>query len=80
MAFQLPQSSATAQDLEDYFEQSLHLPDMSRPRSRSPASAARIRVKNRRKRYLDTHLAYLASPALELAGLPHRKLTVYIHH
>ncbi|MCJ1418122.1 hypothetical protein MMC32_004467 [Xylographa parallela] len=36
------------------------------PRSRSPASAARIRTKNRRKRYLDLHPAYFSS-ALELA-------------
>lgn len=29
----------------------------------------RIRIKNRRKRYLDTHPDYF-SPSLELAGLP----------
>lgn len=41
---------------------------MAAPRSRSPEALARIRVKNRRKRYLDTHPEYLSSN-LELAGL-----------
>ena len=39
--------------------------------SRSPSSKARITIKNRRKRYLDTHPDYFSSPSLELAGLPH---------
>lgn len=38
--------------------------------SRSPSSKARIIIKNRRKRYLDTHPEYFSSPSLELAGLP----------
>ncbi|KAL9002407.1 MAG: hypothetical protein Q9188_004655 [Gyalolechia gomerana] len=37
------------------------------PRHHSPTSLARIRVKNRRKQYLDTHPEYLSSPSLELA-------------
>ena len=41
---------------------------MAAPRSRSPEALARIRVKNRRKRYLDTHPEYFSSN-LELAGL-----------
>ncbi|KAL8818199.1 MAG: hypothetical protein Q9191_007993 [Dirinaria sp. TL-2023a] len=43
---------------------------MARPQSRSPAALARLRIKNRRKRYLDLHPDYFASPSLELAGLP----------
>lgn len=39
--------------------------------SRSPSSEARIIIKNRRKRYLDTHPEYFSSPSLELAGLPY---------
>jgi hypothetical protein len=31
---------------------------------------ARIRVKNRRKMYLDSHPSYFESPDLELAGIP----------
>jgi len=38
------------------------------PRERSPAALARIRTKNRRKRYLDLHPEYFSS-SLELAGL-----------
>ncbi|MCJ1474060.1 hypothetical protein MMC13_002718 [Lambiella insularis] len=41
-------------------------PTIAPPRARSPASAARIQTKNRRKRYLDLHPHYF-SPALELA-------------
>ncbi|KAL8920409.1 MAG: hypothetical protein Q9208_006290 [Pyrenodesmia sp. 3 TL-2023] len=37
------------------------------PRTHSPASLARIRIKNRRKRYLDLHPSYFASPSRELA-------------
>jgi len=40
-----------------------------RRHSRSPTSKERIVIKNRRKRYLDTHPDYVASPSLELAGL-----------
>ncbi|KAL9128440.1 MAG: hypothetical protein Q9217_002873 [Psora testacea] len=40
---------------------------MHRRRSISPRSLARILIKNRRKRYLDTHPEYLDSPSLELA-------------
>ena len=36
---------------------------------RSQSSEARIMIKNRRKRYLDTHPEYFSSPTLELAGL-----------
>jgi len=43
-------------------------PRIAEQRSISPASTARIKVKNRRKRYLDTHPTYLSSPSLELAG------------
>lgn len=44
------------------------------PSPRSPNSKARIIVKNRRKRYLDTHPEYFSSPSLELAGLPNTRL------
>ena len=44
------------------------LPGMARRPSRSPAALARVRVKNRRKRYLDMHPEYFSSPSLELAG------------
>ncbi|KAL8847134.1 MAG: hypothetical protein Q9221_007799 [Calogaya cf. arnoldii] len=37
------------------------------PRYHSPSSLARIKIKNRRKHYLDSHPEYFASPALELA-------------
>ncbi|KAL6718770.1 hypothetical protein ACLMJK_003004 [Lecanora helva] len=40
---------------------------LSKPVSRSPSSNARIRMKNRRKRYLDTHPEYFTSASLELA-------------
>ena len=43
-------------------------PQIAPPRDRSPDTLARIRVKNRRKRFLDTHSEYF-SPSLELAGL-----------
>lgn len=45
--------------------------DIKRPLSRSPAALDRIRTRNRRKRYLDLHPEYFASPSLELAGLPY---------
>jgi len=38
------------------------------PRQRSPAAIARIRIKNRRKRFLDLHPEYFSS-SLELTGL-----------
>ena len=44
------------------------LSGMARRPSRSPAALARVRVKNRRKRYLDMHPEYFSSPSLELAG------------
>ncbi|KAL8979683.1 MAG: hypothetical protein Q9205_005043 [Flavoplaca limonia] len=37
------------------------------PRRHSPSSLARIKIKNRRKHYLDSHPEYFVSPALELA-------------
>ncbi|KAL8761517.1 MAG: hypothetical protein Q9184_002366 [Pyrenodesmia sp. 2 TL-2023] len=37
------------------------------PRTHSPTSLLRIRIKNRRKRYLDLHPSYFASPSRELA-------------
>ncbi|KAL8643982.1 MAG: hypothetical protein Q9226_007999 [Calogaya cf. arnoldii] len=37
------------------------------PRLHSPLSLARIKIKNRRKHYLDSHPEYFASPTLELA-------------
>lgn len=41
------------------------------PHARSPSQerAQRIRIKNRRKLYLDRHPSYFASPDLELAGM-----------
>ena len=47
------------------------------PRERSPSTAARLRVKNRRKRYLDTHPDYYSSSSLELAGLHAPVITCY---
>ena len=47
--------------------------------SRSPSSKARITIKNRRKRYLDTHPDYFSSPSLELAGLPHTQCDGVCH-
>ena len=43
---------------------------MQRPRMHSPASQARIEVKNRRIRYLGLHPEYFENPSLELAGQP----------
>ena len=40
-----------------------------RARSQSQERAQRIRIKNRRKLYLDRHPSYFASPDLELAGM-----------
>lgn len=40
-----------------------------RARSHSQERAQRIRIKNRRKLYLDRHPSYFASPDLELAGM-----------
>ena len=40
---------------------------MARRSSRSPSTLAELRVKNRRKRYLDIHPEYFSS-SLELAG------------
>ncbi|KAL9576782.1 MAG: hypothetical protein Q9212_006818 [Teloschistes hypoglaucus] len=37
------------------------------PRHHSPASIARIRIKNRRKTYIDTHPEYFSFPSHELA-------------
>jgi len=42
---------------------------VSAPLPKTPEMLQRIRIKNRRKRYLDTHPGYF-SPSLELAGLP----------
>ena len=44
---------------------------MAVPPPKPPEVLQRIRIKNRRKRYLDTHPDYF-SPSLELAGLTHR--------
>ena len=41
---------------------------MQRPRSLSPATRARIVVRNRRMRYLEMHPQYLDDASLELAG------------
>ncbi|KAL8991982.1 MAG: hypothetical protein Q9169_007476 [Polycauliona sp. 2 TL-2023] len=48
-------------------ESSLHSDVRPSPRQHSPLSLERIRIKNRRKHYLDSHPEYLASPTLELA-------------
>ena len=61
-------SSVTLQGDELKGERSTSLSTMAGPRSRSPETLARIRVKNRRKRYLDIHPEYFSSN-LELAGL-----------
>lgn len=61
-------SSETLEGDEAKRERSISPFIMAAPRSRSPDALARIRVKNRRKRYLDTHPEYFSSN-LELAGL-----------
>ena len=64
-------SSASSTTLKDDFSQSERSRSslaMAAPRARSPEDLARIRVKNRRKRYLDLHPDYF-SASLELAGL-----------
>ena len=38
-------------------------------RDKSPNTMSRVTVRNRRKRYLETHPEYFESPWLELAGL-----------
>ncbi|CAL8583632.1 hypothetical protein XPA_009252 [Xanthoria parietina] len=48
-------------------ELSLHSEVRPAPRHHSPSSLARIKIRNRRKHYLDSHPDYFASPALELA-------------
>ena len=48
--------------------------DVSKWPSRSRSQDARVLVKNRRKRYLDTHPEYFSSPSLELAGLPYTRM------
>ena len=48
--------------------------DLSKRPSRSRSQDARILIKNRRKRYLDTHPEYFSSPSLELAGLPYTRM------
>ncbi|KAI9046899.1 hypothetical protein LZ554_008977 [Drepanopeziza brunnea f. sp. 'monogermtubi'] len=47
--------------------QSPHHGYIPRPRSRSEESLQKIRIKNRRKLYLDRHPSYFTSPDLELA-------------
>lgn len=64
----LSTSSETLEGDEANRERSTSPCIMAAPRSRSPEALARIRVKNRRKRYLDTHPDYFSSN-LELAGL-----------
>lgn len=71
-----------ASNFEDYHEQKYRLSsptDSSTwpPHSRGPD--ARITIKNRRKRYLDTHPEYFSSPSLELAGLPIHQCDGYCH-
>jgi hypothetical protein len=39
--------------------------------STSSERTHQVRIKNRRKLYLDSHPSYFASPDLELAGIPH---------
>lgn len=63
--------------LEDDHEQEDTLraaTDVSKWPSRSRSQDARVLVKNRRKRYLDTHPEYFSSPSLELAGLPYTRM------
>lgn len=43
-------------------------PDDPQSAAQSSERAARIRVKNRRKMYLDRHPSYFTAPDLELAG------------
>ncbi|KAA6413757.1 MAG: hypothetical protein FRX48_02118 [Lasallia pustulata] len=59
-------SSETLEGDEAKRERSISPFIMAAPRSRSSDALARIRVKNRRKRYLDTHPEYFSSN-LELA-------------
>lgn len=53
---------------------------MSRPLTRSPATVVKITVKNRRKRYLETHPEYFESPFLELTGLHSTENYVRLGH
>lgn len=62
--------SSQLEDSHDYEHKLSSFPQLSKRPSRSPSSEARITIKNRRKRYLDTHPEYSSSPSLELAGLP----------
>ena len=57
---------ATLGDSDDVM---LGFTSISAPNPKAPERLQRIRIKNRRKRYLDTHPEYF-SPSLELAGLP----------
>ena len=68
MARSLTVPNASGTELPEKSPLSIHS-TIALPRSRSPTSVARIRTKNRRKRYLDLHPDYFSS-ALELAGLP----------
>ena len=70
----LPSSSPTTvgKSRERSSEDSIR--QMARPKSKSPAALGRIKIKNRRKRYLDLHPDYFISPLLELAGLPRAQL------
>ena len=68
----LPTGTNTFVDLAGNKESLESLPTrshMASPRQRSAETIARIRIKNRRKRYLDLHPEYFSS-SLELAGLP----------
>ncbi|MCJ1295213.1 hypothetical protein MMC34_006775 [Xylographa carneopallida] len=65
MARSLTVPNASGTELPEKSPLSIHS-TIALPRSRSPTSVARIRTKNRRKRYLDLHPDYFSS-ALELA-------------
>jgi hypothetical protein len=60
-----PSGTGTAIDVEK--DRQLDM-IMSSEGTQSPSP---IRIKNRRKRYLDLHPEYFTSANLELAGLPH---------
>ncbi|CAD6570173.1 MAG: hypothetical protein ASARMPRED_003529 [Alectoria sarmentosa] len=59
--------SSELEDSHNYGHKLSSFTQPSKRPSRSPSSEARITIKNRRKRYLDTHPEYSSSPSLELA-------------
>ncbi|KAL9610837.1 MAG: hypothetical protein Q9167_004477 [Letrouitia subvulpina] len=62
----MPHSTFPSPSSPQFSTSSLSSANRPQPRTYSPASSARIAIKNRRKTYLDTHPEYFASPHLEI--------------